>query len=204
MATITINECVYNIHPIYDLYAASKDGNVINIIKRVPQKGNKDKHGYMQVSVRKRGQSGQKNYRAHRFVWEAFSGEIPEGKQIDHINNNKEDNHLSNLQLLTPQQNSKKAAKNHDYKLAAHPRQNNKCVKATNCNTNEVSYFNSMYSAQQHLDVHRSSVKMVCDGIQKSSTSKKDGCHYKFEYIKPDELPPDYKKSTNIRPKRKK
>ena len=43
MTTITINECVYSIHPIYDLYASSKDGNIINIIKRVPHKGIKKK-----------------------------------------------------------------------------------------------------------------------------------------------------------------
>ena len=32
MTTITINKCVYSVHPIYDLYAGSKDGNIINII----------------------------------------------------------------------------------------------------------------------------------------------------------------------------
>ena len=32
MTTITINKCVYSVHPIYDLYAADSDGNIINII----------------------------------------------------------------------------------------------------------------------------------------------------------------------------
>ena len=29
MTKIMIEECVYIVHPIYDLYASSKDGNII-------------------------------------------------------------------------------------------------------------------------------------------------------------------------------
>ena len=204
MTTITINECEYHIHPIYDLYAASKDGNVIHIIKRIPQKGNKKNNGYMDVKVRKHGESGIKHYYVHRFVWEIFNGAIPEGKEIDHINNNKEDNRLRNLQLLSHQQNCKKSAKNRDSTLVANHRKNKKCVKATNCNTHEIIYFNSIYAVEQHVGVNRSSAYFICEGLQKSSLSKKDGYRYKFEYIKPEDLPPDYKKSSNIRPKRNK
>lgn len=31
---IAINKCVYNVHPIYNLYAASEDGEIIHIIKQ--------------------------------------------------------------------------------------------------------------------------------------------------------------------------
>ena len=53
MTTITINDCVYKTHPIYDLYAASKEGYMIHIIKRVPLKGNMTSSGYFDYSVRK-------------------------------------------------------------------------------------------------------------------------------------------------------
>ena len=45
---------------------------------------------------------------------------------------------------------------------------------------------------------------MVAEGLNycKSGVSKIDGCSYKFEYIKQEELPDNYKKSANIRPKR--
>ena len=85
------------------------------------------------------------NYKAHRFIWECFNGIIPDGKEIDHINNKRDDNRLCNLQLLTPKENSKKAASNRDYTLNA---KNRKCVKATNNKTKEVSYYYSMYAAQ--------------------------------------------------------
>ena len=132
MSKIIIDNRAYHIHPIYNLYAASKDGNVIHIVKRVPHSGTKNGGGYMNVMVRKHGESGQKRYYVHRFVWESFNGEIPAGLEIDHINNDGCDNRLSNLQLLTPKQNCKKSAENRDYKLANY-RKNKKCVKATNC-----------------------------------------------------------------------
>ena len=34
MSEIEINQCVYNVHPVYDLYASDENGNIINIIKK--------------------------------------------------------------------------------------------------------------------------------------------------------------------------
>ena len=157
----------------------------------------------MQFNVRKYG-GMQKKYQVHRFVWECFNGIIPDGKVIDHINNDKEDNRLCNLQLMTPQQNCKKSTKDRDYSFVAQNYKNRKCVKATNKNTNEVSYYYSMYAVQQYLKINAGTVKMVCEGFNgyKSGISKKDGHSYSFEYVKEDDLPDDHKKSTNIRPKR--
>ena len=202
MTKIIINECVYNVHPIYDLYASSENGNVINIIKKALHKGNKTHSGYLNVCVRKHGQPGFKGYQVHRFVWECFNGIIPEGKVIDHINNDKEDNRLCNLQLITHQNNCKKSARDRDYTFSAKNHENRKCVKANNKDTNEESYYKSMYAVQQHLGVNVGIVKMVCEGINncKSGKSKIDGHYYTFEYIKEDELPNNYVKSANKRP----
>ena len=203
MCDISVNKCVYSVHPIYDLYASDENGNIINIIKKVPHKGQNINGGYLGVSVRKYG-GKQKRYQVHRFVWECFNGVIPEGKVIDHINNNKEDNRLCNLQLVTQQENCKKSAKDRDYTFTAKNHGNRKCVKAINKNTNEVTYFYSMYSVKQHLGINAGIVKMVCEGLNnyKSGVSKKDGHSYTFEYIKQDDLPDNYKKSSNKRPKR--
>lgn len=46
----------------------------------------------------------------HRFIFKCYNCIIPNGKVIDHIN----DNRLVNLQLMTPSQNCKKAAQNHN------------------------------------------------------------------------------------------
>ena len=204
MTVIKINNCVYSVHPIYDLYASDENGNIINIIKKVPHKGNKTRNGYLNIHVRKHGESKQKNKYSHVFVWECFNGVIPEGKVIDHTNNNKEDNRLCNLQLMTQQQNSKKSAKDRDYSFSAHNHEYRRCVKAINKDTDEISHFNSLYSVQQHLGINAGIVRMVCEGTNhgKSGVSKKDGHSYTFQYIKHDDLPDNYKKSANKRPRR--
>ena len=202
MSKIEVNKCVYSVHPVYDLYASDENGNIKHILKKIPTKGNKQRNGYMGCSIRKYG-GRYKSYKIHRFIYECFNGLIPEGKVIDHINNDKEDNRLCNLQLLTPQQNCKKAAKDRDYSFVVNNHKNRKCVKATNKNTNEVTYFKSMSAVTQHLSINTGIVKMVCEGLNncKSGLSKKDGYSYTFEYVKQDDLPSDHKKSENIRPK---
>ncbi|CAH3143934.1 unnamed protein product, partial [Porites lobata] len=104
----------------------------------------------------------------HHFVWECFNGIIPENKVIDHINNNKQDNRLCNLQLMTQQENCQKSAKNRDYTFGP-----------KNCQNK------NMYAVQQHLGINAGIIKMICEGINrcKSGNSKKDGQRYKFEYI---------------------
>ena len=204
MSNIEINNCVYKVHPVYNLYASDENGNIIHLVKQVPSIGQKHKSGYMLCMVRKHGQNGQKGYSVHRFVYECFNGIIPDGKVIDHVNNIKDDNRLCNLQLMTHQENCEKSAKRRDYTFVAKNHQNKKCVKATNCDTNEVSYYNSMYAIQQHLGVNAGIVKMVCEKINgcKTGISKIDNHSYKFEYVNKQDMPDNYKKSANIRSNR--
>ena len=204
MSNIEINNCVYKVHPVYNLYASDENGNIIHLVKQVPSIGQKHKSGYMLCMVRKHRQNGQKCYSVHRFVYECFNGTIPDGKVIDHVNNIKDDNRLCNLQLMTHQENCKKSAKRRDYTFAAKNHQNKKCVKATNSDTNEVSYYNSMYAVQQHLGINAGIVKMVCEKINgcKTGISKIDNHSYKFEYVNKQDMPDNYKKSVNRRPNR--
>lgn len=48
-----------------------------------------------------------KGYLVHRLVYETFLGPIPEGMEVNHINEDKTDNRLENLNLLSRTENVK-------------------------------------------------------------------------------------------------
>ena len=54
----------------------------------------------------------KKRYLIHRLVWETFVGPIPEGMQINHIDENTLNNHLDNLCLMSPSENSNYGTRN--------------------------------------------------------------------------------------------
>lgn len=112
-----------------------------------------------------------------------------------YINNVRDDNRLCNLQLLTPSENNKKSAKNRD------KNKTKKCVKATNCSTKEVSYYDSISCCSRYFDRNPGTVVYICNGqkYRESSMSKKDGQKYKFEYIEKENLPGNHHKITRRR-----
>jgi len=70
-----------------------------------------DSGGYLMVSLCKNGTHYTR--KIHILVWDAFGDKPRNGRklQIDHVNGIKTDNHISNLQLLTPRQNTTKSKK---------------------------------------------------------------------------------------------
>ena len=102
--TIIHNEKTYYCHPLYDNYGASKDGHIINRKRLIPRKGRLHLTGYLQTTVHNKNR--EKKYQSHRFIWESIKQQIiPVGYEIHHINNDKQDNSIDNLKLVTRQQN---------------------------------------------------------------------------------------------------
>ena len=100
--------------------------------------------------------------------------------------------------------NIEKSVGRRDYTFVAENHKNKKCVKATNIDTNAISYSNSMYAISKHLGINAGIVKMVCEGLNhcKTGISKRDNFHYKFEYVNEQDMPDDFLKSANKRPQR--
>lgn len=82
-------------------FADPKTGQVYSA--RLNPIGHVCKDGYVRLGGG-RNWAGKEQY-AHRIVWQAVNGPIPDGYQIDHRNHCKSDNRASNLQALTPLQN---------------------------------------------------------------------------------------------------
>lgn len=78
----------------------------------VPIRGAKDKGTYLSCSVRSTVVNGkQEKFCVHRFIWECYCCAIPDKMVIDHINDDRADNRLSNLQLMIQQANCKKSSR---------------------------------------------------------------------------------------------
>ena len=85
------------------LYEVSNQGVIRNTATGHALKPAVNYKGYCVVSL-KYG-SSYRSKLVHRIVWESFNGEIPSGLQINHVNEDKADNRLDNLELVTPSQN---------------------------------------------------------------------------------------------------
>jgi hypothetical protein len=71
--------------------------------------------GYLQVTLNS-GNMRKKIY-IHRLVWETFNGQIPTNLEVDHLDENKSNNNLSNLTLVTRKENMTKMLKSNPHIL---------------------------------------------------------------------------------------
>lgn len=69
--------------------------------------------GYLQIKVQV--EKSVKRFYVHRVVWEAYNGIIPKNYEIDHIDNNKSNNSLDNLRLVTRKENMHKCFKDNPH-----------------------------------------------------------------------------------------
>ena len=179
---ILANGKKFFIHPLYKKYAASEDGVIIHVKLGKPRKGNLYHDGYFHIGIYIKQENKTKTYLSHRFVFECFYGLIEKNKQINHINFNKKDNRIKNLEVLTASENCRKSAKNRNFSCY---RKNPKKVLAVNLKTKAETNFNSLYSVKKILGINPGQVSMICEGIKycKTATSKINGQKYSFSYI---------------------
>ena len=117
------NEIAYKTK--YDGYYVTKSGKVIttkvkggqgriNIFQPREHCYKVDKDGYLEVclSFIENNRHIRKYYRVHRLVYETLMGDIPQELTIDHIDANPQNNSIENLQILTRENNTRKALKN--------------------------------------------------------------------------------------------
>ena len=158
----------YYKHNVFSKYAASKDGNIINVnSKKIIKMINSN--GYLYFNLYDEKLKKYKTYYQHRFVYEVFKDPIPPHLEIDHINNLKIDNRIKNLQLLTHQQNIEKSK--------------NKSIISISIETGEEKRFDSIKKAGIELDINKSNISSICRKKQKTAKAKKDGCKYTFKFL---------------------
>ena len=161
----------FYIHPIFTNYAASKDGEILNVKTGRILKKILTVNGYLTFKIFDKKLIKTKTYYIHRFEWECVKGDIPEGFVIDHIDSVKTNNKIENLQLLTLEENVRKG--------------NNKPIKSFNIKNNKQKKYESITSASLELDISFSIISNICRKVNyyKTVISKKDGDRYTFEFL---------------------
>lgn len=101
--------------------------------------------------------SVKKNSLIHRLVWESFNGPIPEGMQINHLNEIKSDNRLENLSLCTAKENI-----NYGTCIARIAKKLSKSVIQFDKNGNFIKEWQSSYEIQRQLGYAASIIRKCC------------------------------------------
>lgn len=94
----------------YGKYLISDNGKIFNAKSGKELKSYKSRHGYLFVILYLNGVP--KNHYVHRIMIEAFFGRLPKDLQTNHLNGNKSDNRLENLEVVTPWGNIQHAIEN--------------------------------------------------------------------------------------------
>lgn len=85
----------------------------------------------------------------HRAVYETFVGDIPPNHQINHIDYNRSNNKLNNLELSTPSQNVKHSKKNPQHKKTVG--ENNPTSTLTNKDV--IQIYNMIKNGYDNIDI---------------------------------------------------
>lgn len=106
-----------------------------------------------------------KRYRLHRYIWEYYNGKIPKGYHIHHKDHNKNNNEISNLELLTKEEHSKRHSEEMSEELKEKYRENlNK-----NARPKAIEWHKSKEGIEWHKKqyevslVKREKVKFICE-----------------------------------------
>ena len=125
--------------------------------------------GYFQVGLFKN--SIGKFYMVHRLVFETFNGTIPEGLQVNHINEIKSDNRLSNLNLMTPKENT-----NFGTGIERRAKKLSKPVLQFTLEDILIKEYPSAMQVERETGFAQQSISACCKGKQKTAYN------YKWKY----------------------
>jgi len=155
-------------------YELSQEGLIFKVNKSGIKKTTKSKYGYHFISY-----SG-KTFFIHRLVWETFVGIIPKGLQINHIDGNKSNNSLSNLELVTPAENI-----HHAYRMGlkkGYSAESNSMAKLTNdqylsmiheiangATNDEIALKYGLHSRYVSLVRHKKRLKVLWEKYEKDN-----------------------------------
>ena len=180
----------------FEKYTITEDGKIFSHSASHRCKemhGHLTKGGYIRVNMLCKDNQ-QRYFLWHRVIWFYFNGDIPEGLEVNHKDENKTNNSIDNLELLTHIDNINYGTRNQragasnsvalkNKHLTDETKQklslaNSKPVLQYNLKTNEpIKEWYGMREAARCLNINSSSISKVCRGEIKQSAG------YGWRYI---------------------
>lgn len=159
----------------FDNYLINEFGEIINIKTGRVLKIQKNKKNYSIIQISING--FQKTKFIHRLVYQNFKGVIPEKMEINHIDGDKDNNHISNLELTTHKENIEKAVEIGLIKTGEDSYNSRQVISINVLDESIVSKYGSIRLAEKHTGISSGNISQVCLGKRKTAGG------YKWKYI---------------------
>ena len=153
----------------YPNYTISDKGEIVNTNTNKELKGYIRKDGYVIISLSK----GGKKYKCylHRLVAETFIPNPDNLPQVNHKDENKTDNCVSNLEWITPKDNCNYGTRNERQGLG-----HSKPIEQYDLDGNLIKEWDSAAQVERDLGFNHQNISKCCLGQQKTAYN------YKWRY----------------------
>jgi hypothetical protein len=185
-------------HPIHNAYEFNESGKYRLRGTDLWSDGKKGANKYVFCTIRGEDVKKQTSTPLHRAMWETFQGIIPDGYEIDHIDNNKENNNIKNLQCITISENRKR--RDHTFLIEVREAKKNKPtqkVKSINLLNNDFLIFKNKSRCASYFGCSPALIYYVCEKLNYARTC---GGHTTFEYTD-EEVTKEVPRKEHIRKK---
>lgn len=106
-----------------------------------------------------------KRVRLHRYVWEKYNGKIPKGYDIHHIDHNKDNNEINNLEIIS----SRTHKKIHGIEMTEEQRERRRKNLNENARPKAIEWHKSDRAKEFHKEQYKVSlgalkpIKLICE-----------------------------------------
>lgn len=146
-----------------NLYQISNTGKVHSVRNDIDIKPFINNNGYYEIVIKK--DKKQKHFRVHRLVAQAFISNLNNLPQVNHIDGNKLNNNVNNLEYCTQSENMRHAAKNN----LLHNKGKKTKINQYDLNGNFIKTWNSMKEIENEYNVSHTTIRFCCKGKNKTS-----------------------------------